>query len=359
MEPFNGYLQLLELVSCPAFSVKDGLVDVANNSAQHLLIVPGTPADRLVVTGKEDYKALVEGGCLSIVVETAESQFCAFVNRQKEQDIFLLDQEQDDPTQMALSLASSAFRSPLGNVLNGASELCKLASQMDPKAEKYLNEVFKGAYQMLRLVNNMSDVIPYTQGNLFREALDITSTLGEMVEKASALLERKNIQIHFSSAVSDPVIMANREKLERALYNLILNAATFPSKLETPRIDVELKQVNNRIHMIVTDNGEGIGDDVFKTLFRRYSRRPTTEDWRHGIGLGLPLVRAVAAAHGGTVLVERLKPSGTRVTMTMEIVRYNEKLLRSPRFPHDYAGGYDHALLELSSILPADIFGKM
>lgn len=359
MEPFRENFKLLELISCPAYFVKDGVVDAVNSGAQNLLIAPGTCAASLIATGKEDYETLAEGSCLSVTVETAETQFCAFVCRQDGCDLFLLDQEHDDPTQMALCLASASFRTPLSRVINNIDSIRRYSKTLDSDTEKYLNEISKGAYQILRLVTNMSDVIPYAQGTSACQALDITSELREATQKAAVLLESRNIRLEFSSSIPNTIVMANREQLERALHNLISNAATYASRTEEPRIHVSLRKANNRLYLTVSDNGQGIPDDVFSTLFSRYRRRPSLESCRYGIGLGLPLVRAVAAAHGGTVLVERLQPTGTRVTMSLAEIPYNENLVRSPRLTMDYASEFDHALVELSDIIPADFFGKM
>ena len=63
-------------------------------------------------------------------------------------------------------------------------------------------------------------------------------------------------------------------------------------------------------------------------------------------------ILSVSQHHGGTVLVERCQPKGTRVTMTLAIPKYNEALLRAPAIQFDYAGEFDHALVEFSQLLP-------
>ena len=74
------------------------------------------------------------------------------------------------------------------------------------------------------------------------------------------------------------------------------------------------------------------------------------------MGLGMVLIRAVAAAHGGTVLVDQPEESGTRVTLTIAIRQGGDAMLRSNILRVDYAGEHDHTMLELSDVLPLSPF---
>jgi len=76
--------------------------------------------------------------------------------------------------------------------------------------------------------------------------------------------------------------------------------------------------------------------------------------------LGLSLVCSTAVAHGGTVLLDRPAGGGVRFTMSISLKREkgSEAILRNSPLPFDYAGERDHALLELSDVLPAEAYGK-
>ena len=70
------------------------------------------------------------------------------------------------------------------------------------------------------------------------------------------------------------------------------------------------------------------------------------------------LIRSAAAAHGGTVLLDRTKEGLNRLTMTLSIRQSTDTMVRTPAYiPHpDYAGERDHRLLELSDVLPAEFY---
>ena len=163
------------------------------------------------------------------------------------------------------------------------------------------------------------------------------------------------VDLQFTCQETHLFTLANRERLERAVYNLISNAVKFSE----PGTCVEAKLVHHGdlAYLSIENQGEGIANHVRSDLFHRYLREPAIEDSRFGMGLGMTIVRSVAALHGGTVLIDQ--PKGTRVTMTMQIRKIIPDSFHSPQKRIGlYSGGFDQSLLELSDILPAEDYKK-
>ena len=138
------------------------------------------------------------------------------------------------------------------------------------------------------------------------------------------------------------------------MLNLLSNAAKF-----TPRgghIAASLTRQGRMLRLCIQDSGSGIADSVRGSVFRRYLRQPAIEDSRYGLGLGMVMIRAAASHHGGAVLIDRPPQGGTRVTVTLAIRQNPVSQLRSPLLKVDYAGERDHALIELSDVLPAEYY---
>ena len=108
----------------------------------------------------------------------------------------------------------------------------------------------------------------------------------------------------------------------------------------------------------IRDNGPGFAQNLLGSVYNRYLRQPCIEEGRNGLGLGMVLVRSAAASHGGAVLIDQPDSGGARVTMTMAIRQNTSGTLRSPVPRVDYAGEQDHALVELSDCLPAELYKK-
>ena len=144
--------------------------------------------------------------------------------------------------------------------------------------------------------------------------------------------------------------------LEQAIYDLLSNAAKFSPPGGV--ITVKLTHQRDRLYLTVEDQGSGIPDNVTGRIFSMYRREAGIEDGRYGLGLGISLAHQVAAAHGGTLLIEKSESGGTKVTMTLTIRKPIGAPLRSTGPVVDTTGGWDPALVGLSDVLPSEAFRK-
>jgi len=353
MDHINTTPGFLEFVSCPAFTVQRGFVIYVNSTAKALTVTPGIPVESLLMDGKEEYESM-ESGCLCLTVSICGQRFNASVSKMNGQDVFLLDQQETEPIQQALAKASVTFRNSLNLVMSSIKALQQDPDSLGPEGENYLRKLTKAAHQMLLQVSNMSHAAAFANDPPPSLLVNVEQVFREIVEKAAVLLGRKGIHVRYNGLNKPVLVPADSQKLERAVYNLILNSAQ--SFDAGGNIDVSLVQGKGKLYLTVEDDGRGIPDEILPTLFYRYRQSPAVGS-APSIGLGLPLARAVAAAHGGIILVERRRPKGTRVTMTLAQPKQgNDSTLRSPALSFDYFGGHDHALVELSQILPDDLY---
>lgn len=351
MEHKNTHSTLLELIERPAFFVRQGCIDEVNQAARQLPLIPGTKIDAILADSLADYQNFT-GGSLSLTVTAAQCPYKAQVLRTGDGDIFVLDSAY--PELRAVALAAQHLRSPLNSVMTVADQL----SETSTKSDTHLAQLQRGLYRLHRIVCNMSDSYRYQQKNSAHlEMTDITSVFNDCIEAINTRLSSGGIHIHYTG-LSQPVIgLADREMLERAVYNLISNAVKFMST--GSKLDVKLTQNGNVLCFTVQNQDHvPMPQDL---PFSRFLREPGIEDSRNGIGLGMALVRAVAACHGGTVLVDNPTPKSTRITMTLCVTGNTDSMVRSTiRLPmSNYAGDRDMGLLELSEILPVDAYQNM
>lgn len=345
---------ILDLLTCPGFSVKNNRITYVNQAAAALFLSPGTDVQTLLLTGAEEYAELGEG-CLYLKLNLTEGGMGACVTRLDSTDYFLLDQPAQDPALQALALAARELRSTMSGTIASAEQL---SAQLDPEnsqAQEQLARLNRSLHRTLRLIGNMSDAGSWPHQNR-KEIREIGSVFAEIFEKAQTLLPSAGLKLTYQGPKEDIYTLIDREQLERAVLNILSNAMKFTPKEGC--IQVSLTRRGKLLRLSITDNGSGIPENVRGTLFKRYLRQGSIEDSRFGLGLGMVLIRNAAAAHGGAVLVDFPEGCGTRVTMTLAIRQDTGGSFRSPILSPDYAGEWDHALLELSECLPYTLYQK-
>lgn len=343
---------MLELMLRPGFCVKENIIQKVNAAAGSLPICPGGDVRDFLRTGQEEY-ATFEGGCLYLQLSLPPHCCGASVTRVDGWDVFVLDSEGGDSSLQALALASSALRTPVNSVLLAASQLQSLVDPTDPKVSAQTAQLSRSLHQILRLLGNMSDAGRFASGSS-QVTQDLSQCFSEILEKAQTLLSCAGFPLTYQ-VPSEPIWgLADMEQLERAILNLLSNAVKFSPKGGS--IHASLTRKNRMLYFRVQDDGSGMPESILGNVFNRYLRHPGIEDVRYGLGLGMALVRAAAANHGGAVLLDQPSGKGTRITMTLAIRQSTDSTLRSPVLRPDYAGGWDHALIELSDCLPLSAY---
>jgi signal transduction histidine kinase len=355
MEQLENIAGMLDLMVRPAFCVKDGVIAGVNQGARSCLIDTDTPIRDLLHTGLEEYSEFSDG-CLYLTLNIQGRPMGASVTKQAGFDIFILEQDADRAELSAMALAAQELREPLSSVLTVADRLFPMVCE-DAASQDQISRINRGLYQILRTISNMSDAARYqaeTEGIL--EIRNITAVMEEIFQNSAALIGQAGITVRFYNLSQPLYMLLDQEKLERAIHNILSNAMKF-----TPKdgfIDARVTIRDTKLYLTVQDSGTGVDPALRSCIHSRYLRQPGLEDGRFGIGLGMVLIRAAASVHGGVVLMEHPDQGGTRITVTMNIRQDTGEAIRSPIMKVDYSGERNHALIELSDGLPAELYKK-
>ena len=113
----------------------------------------------------------------------------------------------------------------------------------------------------------------------------------------------------------DGFVRGDREKLDAALDAVVDNAVFATDTGGVVALGVHAEGTDAVLE--VRDNGTGIPPDVLPRVFDRFASFRSERHRRGGTGLGLPIARAIAEAHGGTVAVTSATGAGTTVTFRL------------------------------------------
>lgn len=347
MEKTEDFRKLLEWMARPAFYAEDGVIRMANQAARNRMICENSQLAPILGGNREEFDALKEGS-LSLTVSVGSCAYVASAERLGSGALFLLCAEQEDEELKALALASQQLRLPLNQALSGTDALF---DGLDDGAKKQLARVNRSLYQLLRIVLNMSDAYQSCTRNI--ELQDVSAVLQEVFDRSEVLFGQVGVRLEFTNLPQGILSYCDAAMLERAACNLLSNALGRVSAGDT--VEASLTRRNAKLYLTVKNPGGQNSRPAAPGVFSRFLREPGLEDGRSGLGLGLRLVQAAAAAHGGTVLMEPLPDGGMQVTLSLAI-RQKRDTLRSSPLRIDYAGERDHELIEFAQLLPSDLY---
>ena len=139
--------------------------------------------------------------------------------------------------------------------------------------------------------------------------------IADVVESAAGRVGRRTGRTIDVTADSS-VVLAQRSSLDRAITNLLDNAAKFDNSAEP----IEISVANGRV--AVRDHGPGIAPEDLDLVFDRFYRAVAARS-QPGSGLGLSIVTEVAAAHGGTTFAANHPERGAIVGFELPIVNHS------------------------------------
>ena len=202
-----------------------------------------------------------------------------------------------------LAIASHELRSPLSAIL-GWVQLARSRNFNQATTNRALEIIERNAKLQNRQIDNLLDLSRLLRGKV---CLNIGRVhLPSIVESAIATLgpdaEAKNIRIetHFDPAVS--YILADAERLQQVVWNLLTNAIKFTPESAPNPVQVRTDPTAPGVLIRVSDSGCGIDPKFLPHIFDYF--RPAesfqTKE-QHRLGLGLSIVRHLVELHGGTV----------------------------------------------------------
>ncbi|RHX78181.1 ATP-binding protein [Leptospira yasudae] len=225
-----------------------------------------------------------------------------------------------------LATTSHELRTPLQGIIGIADSLKRgAAGELTPFVERQLKMIVASGQRLANLVNDIQDFskLKHSDLNLRRIPVDIKQAADFTLELNRVNVDLSKIQLLNEIEKDFPPLLADEDRLQQILQNLIGNAIKFT---ESGRISVSAKIVNDRYAEIsVTDTGIGIPLDQQERIFEFFERINAGDSGNAGgTGLGLTISRALVSLHDGEIKVESLPGAGSRFYFTIPLAIENE-----------------------------------
>ena len=201
-----------------------------------------------------------------------------------------------------MAIASHELRTPLFNIM-GYIEL--LEQETDCNTSESLQQVMKSARLMQSLVDDMTNLnlLETRSQQLDKTQIPIQQVIEDAYQEVHALYQQREIETRFKLPKERLTVSVNPDKMRQAVANLLDNAARFT--LRGGMVEVSAKQGVNHIQVTIRDNGIGIPPDRLESIFERMVQASDHHTRTHGgLGLGLPITRAILNLHGGRIWAE-------------------------------------------------------
>jgi len=186
--------------------------------------------------------------------------------------------------------------------------------------EEYRDALINNLEQVERLVTLTRELLTLTRlaGDrtpIRRAPLELQSLLQELIDELRVLAEDRQLRLSLQTELT-PLVLGDAQWLKQAVINLLDNAIRY-----TPpggEVTVRLRETDEGVAISVEDTGLGIESQHLPHLFERFYRADFARARDcGGTGLGLPIVKGIADAHGGTITLETEVGKGSVFTLIL------------------------------------------
>jgi signal transduction histidine kinase len=213
----------------------------------------------------------------------------------------------------------SVIRSLLQTILSG------YAAEVTPQQRDILERAVRRVDFLRKLIDDLLDL---ANGRAPQQSRDIEAPLAlegvveTVVKRFEVPAQEKGQTLEWQPdpAGGESLVWAPVEGLDRIFNNLVSNAIKYTP--QGGKVCVSLRRATKEVTVEVTDTGIGIPEEALPHLFEEFYRAPNARTIeREGTGLGLSIVRETANNLGGRVAVQSQEGVGTRVSVTLPLVK--------------------------------------
>jgi signal transduction histidine kinase len=214
---------------------------------------------------------------------------------------------------------SHELRTPLTLLLAPLETLIhRFDRSLDDNAHELLTTMQANGMRLLKLINDLLDLIRLEAGRMDvkSDPLEVSEFLKGLASAVRQVAENKRIQLETYVDPQITTILADHDKVEKIVLNLLFNALKFTP--EDGRVWLRAEKQNDDFVLIVGDTGVGIAEKSLPFVFDRFWQADSSAKRKfQGVGIGLALVKELTEMLRGTVVVQSQEGKGTTFTVRL------------------------------------------
>jgi signal transduction histidine kinase len=205
---------------------------------------------------------------------------------------------------------SHDLRNPLNNIIAPLTAVASQAEDLKPHHRRFVELALRGATRIDAMISDLLELARLEAGGstLHVQHLDLKELISSLLETTRPFATSQGYDLAFEAPGHPVWLVADGEKLERVINNLLSNALKY-SRVDTT-ITVALRDEHSHVSISVIDQGPGIAPDDLQRIFTRFTRLDSSAKGP-GSGLGLAIVKEFVALHEGEVRVDSVVGKGS------------------------------------------------
>lgn len=252
------------------------------------------------------------------------SEYCLRMEVEKSRELLESQNRQlselDEAKTRFFANISHELRTPL-TIMLGITERLRMVlgrQSTDPVVQEMTLMLEQNGLRLLKLIDDLLDLVRFDTGHadVNRQPTLISAHIEGLLRSLRHLAEQDRVALVWDCQTEYEAIELDRDKFDKILLNLVINAIKFTPSSGT--IEVKVVVVEDRLRLTVEDTGVGIPPEVLPRIFERFWQVDTSSTRKfQGAGIGLALVRSLTEAMDGSVKVDSQLGHGTTFTVDL------------------------------------------
>lgn len=315
----TGLLSLLVVIAAAAFAGRMVIATIRHLTSVSEQIAAGDLKQRVNVTSSDEIGQLARS--FNSMTDQLQQTMAQLEQRIAETQAARDEAERSNQVKSAfLASMSHELRTPLNSVINFTKFVAKgVMGPVNERQEEALNKASNSAKHLLQLINDVLDMSKIESGslNLFVEDdVDVREIAQTVAASAEGMLTDKSVGVELEMDETLPHIVGDKKRILQILLNLVSNACKFTQE---GHIRVTVRRQADDILMMVEDTGEGIAAEDQSLVFEAFKQTDTGLRQGGGTGLGMPISRSLAEAHGGRLWFDSVPGKGSTFYVSLPV----------------------------------------
>lgn len=219
-----------------------------------------------------------------------------------------------------LANMSHELRTPLNAIIGFSDMMCSeaLGPLGSPQYLEYMKDINSSGQHLIQIINDILDMSKIEAGELtpIEDVFDFSRAAEMSVRLVADRAQKGEVTVLNTISADVAMVCADQRMIKQILLNLLSNAVKFTPEGGFVTLSAEADSLG--FVFSVADTGCGIPEDKLEIILQPFGQADMTLQRNYeGTGLGLPLVKAMAELHGGSLEIFSRNGAGTTATVRL------------------------------------------